>query len=113
MLRKIECYIQPFKLEEIKDALIDVGVEGITVSDVRGFGKQRGYINGFQPNRHVKFLPKVKMEIVVDEDIVDDVIKTIVRLAQTGEFGSGKIFVIPVEDAVRIRTSERGKSAIS
>jgi nitrogen regulatory protein P-II 1 len=112
MLRKIECYIQPFKLEEVKDALVNVGVEGISVSDVRGFGKQRGYINGNKPNRHVKFLPKVKMEIVIDEEIVDEVIKTIVSLAKTGEFGSGKIFVLPVEDAIRIRTSERGKSAI-
>jgi nitrogen regulatory protein P-II 1 len=112
MLRKLECFIQPFKLDEIKDALFEVGVEGMSVSEVRGFGKQRGYINGGKPNRQVKFLPKIKMEIVVEEDIVDNVIKTIVKLAKTGEFGSGKIFVIPVEDAIRIRTEESGKSAI-
>ena len=112
MLRKLECFIQPFKLDEIKDALFEVGVEGMSVSEVKGFGKQRGYINGGKPNRQVKFLPKIKMEIVVEEDIVDNVIKTIVKLAKTSEFGSGKIFVIPVEDAIRIRTEESGKSAI-
>lgn len=112
MLRKIECFIQPFKLDEIKDALFSAGVEGMSVSEVKGFGKQRGYSNGGKPNREVKLLPKIKLEIVVEEDIVDDVVKTIVKLAQTGEFGSGKIFVLPVEDAVRIRTEESGKSAI-
>ena len=112
MLRKIECFIQPFKLDEVKDALFDAGIEGMSVSEVKGFGKQRGYINGSKPNKEVKFLPKIKMEIVVDEEIVDDVIKTIVKLTKTGDFGSGKIFVIPVEDAIRIRTEESGKNAI-
>lgn len=112
MLRKLECFIQPFKLDDIKNALFNCGVEGMTVSEVKGFGKQRGYINGSMPNKDVKFMDKIKMEIVVEEDIVDNVIKTIVKLAKTGEFGSGKIFVIPVEDAVRIRTEESGKSAI-
>jgi nitrogen regulatory protein P-II 1 len=112
MLKKIECFIQPFKLDEIKDALIDAGVEGITLSEVSGFGKQRGYIAGEIPNKEVKFLPKVKLEIVVDEDILDNVTKTIVKLAQTGEFGSGKIFILPVEDAIRIRTQESGINAI-
>ena len=92
MLKKIECFIQPFKLDAVKDALIDAGVEGITISDVKGFGKQRGFIKGEIPNKEVKFLPKIKLEIVVDEEIVDAVTRTIVRLAQTGEFGSGKIF---------------------
>ena len=113
MLKKIECFIQPFKLEEIKDALIDAGVEGITLTEVKGFGKQRGYLKGEIPNKDVKFLPKIKLEIVVDEEIVDDVTKTIVKLAQTGEFGSGKIFILPVEDAIRIRTKEAGISAIT
>ena len=112
MLKKIECFIQPFKLDEVKDALIDAGVEGISVSEVRGFGKQRGFIKGEIPNKHVKFLPKVKLEIVIDEEIVDQVTRTIIKLAQTGEFGSGKIFVLPVEDATRIRTQESGISAI-
>lgn len=112
MLKKIECFIQPFKLDEVKNALIEAGVEGITMSEVSGFGRQRGYIKGEIPNRQVKFLPKVKLEIVVDEEILDDVTKTIVRLAQTGEFGSGKIFILPVEDAIRIRTQESGINAI-
>lgn len=112
MLKKIECFIQPFKLDAVKDALIDAGVEGITISDARGFGKQRGFIKGEIPNKEVKFLPKIKLEIVVDEEIVDAVTRTIVRLAQTGEFGSGKIFIMPVEDAIRIRTQESGISAI-
>jgi nitrogen regulatory protein P-II 1 len=82
------------------------------MSEVSGFGRQRGYIKGEIPNKEVKFLPKVKLEIVVDEEILDDVTKTIVRLAQTGEFGSGKIFILPVEDAIRIRTQESGINAI-
>jgi len=113
LLKKIECFIQPFKLEEIKNALIDSGVEGITLTKVEGFGKQRGYLKGEIPNKDVKFLPKIKLEIVVDEEIVDLVTKTIVKLAQTGEFGSGKIFILPVEDAIRIRTKEAGISAIT
>jgi nitrogen regulatory protein P-II 1 len=112
MLKKIECFIQPFKLEEIKDALIESGVEGITVSDVKGFGTQRGFLKGETINRHVKFLPKVKLEIVVDEEIIDNVTRTIIKLAQTGEFGSGKIFILSVEDAIRIRTQESGINAI-
>ena len=113
MLRKIECFIQPFKLDAVKDALINAGVEGISVTEVRGFGKQRGFKEGEVINKEVKFLPKIKLEIVVEEEVIDEVTKTIVRLAQTGKFGSGKIFVIPVEDAIRIRTSEAGISAIT
>lgn len=112
MLRKIECYIQPSKLDEIKDALIDAGVDGMSVSEVQGFGRQRGQLNGEVSDQNVRFRPKTKLEIVVDEKIVDDITKLIVRLARTGKIGAGKIFIIPVEDAVRIRTSESGKSAI-
>ena len=113
MLKKIECFIQPLKLDVLKDALIDAGAEGITISEVSGFGRQRGYAQGEKPNRDVKFLPKVKLEIVVDEEILDNVTKTIVKLAATGKFGSGKIFILPVEDAIRIRTKESGISAIT
>jgi nitrogen regulatory protein P-II 1 len=113
MLRKIECFIQPSKLDKIKDALIEAGVDGMSVSEVEGFGRQRGHANGDLPSDRVKFLPKTKLEIVVDEEIVDETIKLIVRLAQTGKIGSGKVFVIPVEIAVRIRTSESGRSAVS
>lgn len=112
MLKKIECFIQPSKLDTIKDELIKVGIEGMSISEMKGFGKQRGYISGEEPNREVKFLPKIKIEIVMDEEIVENVIATIKKLAQTGSFGAGKIFVLPVEDAVRIRTEESGRSAI-
>jgi nitrogen regulatory protein P-II 1 len=112
MLKKIECYIQPFKLDRIKDALIEIGVEGMSVTDVKGFGRQRGYLPGEKVNKAVKFLPKTKLEIVVDEEIVEKVISTISRLARTGTIGAGKIFVVPVEDAIRISTDEAGKSAL-
>ncbi len=112
MLRKIECFIQPSKLDQIKDALIEAGVDGMSVSEVEGFGRQRGRLNGEKPSAGVKFLPKTKLEIVVDEEIVDEITTLIVRLARTGKIGAGKIFIIPVEDAIRIRTSEAGKAAI-
>ncbi len=112
MLRKIECFIQPSKLDQIKDALIEAGVDGMSVSEVKGFGRQRGRLNGDAPSNEVKFRPKTKIEIVVDEEIVDEVTTLIVKLARTGKIGAGKIFVIPVEDAIRIRTSEAGKAAI-
>lgn len=112
MLKKIECFIQPCKLEEVKNALIEAGAEGITMSEVSGFGKQRGYISVDIPDKHVKFLPKVKLEIIVDEEILDNIINKIVHLSKTGEFGPGKIFILPVEDAIRIRTQESGINAI-
>ncbi len=112
MLRKIECFIQPSKLDQIKDALIEAGVDGMSVSEVEGFGRQRGRLNGEKPSGRVKFLPKTKLEIVVDEEIVDEITTLIVKLARTGKIGAGKIFIIPVEDAIRIRTSEAGKAAI-
>ena len=112
MLRKIECFIQPSKLDKIKDALIEAGVDGMSVSEVEGFGRQRGRLNGDAPSNEVKFRKKKKLEIVVDEEIVDEVTNLIVKLARTGKIGAGKVFVIPVEDAIRIRTSEAGKAAI-
>ena len=113
MLRKIECFIQPSKLDKIKDALIEAGVDGMSVSEVEGFGRQRGHANGEEPSTGVKFRKKTKLEIVVDEEIVDETIRLIVSLARTGKIGAGKVFVLPVEDAIRIRTSEAGRSALS
>jgi len=113
MLRKIECFIQPSKLDQIKDALIEAGVDGMTVSEVEGFGRQRGRVNGEKPSSRVKFRQKTKLEIVVDEEIVDEITTLIVKLARTGKIGAGKIFILPVEDAIRIRTSESGRSALS
>lgn len=112
MLKKIECFLQSSKLDKIKDELVKVGVSGMSVSEVKGFGTQRGYLEGEKINREVKFLPKIKVEIVVDEEIVEDVIRTIRKLCFTKTIGAGKIFVLPVEDAVRIRTAEVGKRAI-
>lgn len=112
MLKKIECFLQPSKVDEIKDELVKIGVEGMSVSEVKGFGTQRGYLEEEKINMKVKFLPKVKVEIVVDEEIVEEVIGAIRRLCTAKTIGAGKIFVIPVEDAVRIRTAEAGKSAI-
>lgn len=112
MLKKVECFLQPSKLDAVKDELVNIGVEGMSVSEVRGFGRQRGYLEGEKVNNKVKFLPKVKVEMVVDEEIVDRVIRKIRNLCLTKTIGAGKIFVLPVEDAVRIRTAERGKRAI-
>jgi len=112
MLKKIECFLQPSKLDAIKDELVELGVGGMSVSEVKGFGTQRGYLEGEKPNKEVKFLPKIKVEIVVDEEIVDEVIRKIRELCFSRTIGAGKIFVLPVEDAVRIRTAEAGKRAI-
>lgn len=112
MLRKIECFIQPSKLDKIKDALIEAGVEGMSISEVEGFGRQRGRLEGEEPSAEVKFRKKTKLEIVVDENIVDEVTRLMVSLARTGKIGAGKVFILPVEDAIRIRTAESGKAAI-
>lgn len=112
MLRKIECFLQPSKLDEVKNELVRMGVGGMSISKVQGFGTQRGHLEGERVNTEVKFLPKIKVEIVVDENIVDDAIRKIRELCFSKTIGAGKIFVLPVEDAVRIRTAESGKRAI-
>ncbi|MCD6232428.1 P-II family nitrogen regulator [Candidatus Aerophobetes bacterium] len=112
MLKKIECFLNPSRLDRIKDELVKVGIEGMSVGEVKGFGRQRGYLEGEKINKAVKFLPKIKVEIVVDEGMVEKVIDTIKELCATKTIGAGKIFILPVEDAVRIRTAEVGKSAI-
>ena len=116
MLRKIECYIQPFKLEALTQALLELDVDGMSVTEIKGFGRQRGHLPGGKRGKAaaqgVQFLPKLKLEIVVSEEIVDRTVSLIVKLARTGTVGSGKIFVIPVEDAVRVGTGEAGQTAI-
>lgn len=116
MLRKIECFIQPFKLEALTQALVDLGVDGMSVAEIKGFGRQRGRLTeseqGKAAEEEVQFLPKLKIEIVVSEEMVDDTVKLIVRLARTGSVGAGKIFVVPVEDAIRVGTGEVGYTAI-
>ena len=118
MLRKIECYIQPFKLDPLTDALVELGVDGMSVTEVRGFGRQRGHAakarSGAPHGKAgVKFPPKLKLEIVVREDMVDAAVSLIMKLARTGTVGAGKIFILPVEDAIRIGTGEAGRTAIA
>lgn len=112
-MKKIEAIIKPFKLEEVKDALIKIGIGGMTVSEVRGFGQQKGETEIYRGTEYVvDFLPKIKIEVVVKDEDAEKVIETIANTARTGRVGDGKIFVIPVEDVVRIRTGERGEKAV-
>lgn len=113
-MKKVEAIIKPFKLEEVKEALAGVGVQGLTVSEVKGFGRQKGHKELYRGAEYVvEFLPKVKLEIVVSDDKLESVIEAIVKAASTGRIGDGKIFVSPIEEAVRIRTGESGDIAIS
>lgn len=108
-MKKVEAIIRPFKLKEVSNALASIGVSGMTISEVEGFGKQRGFIETYRGNVFdVRFLPKIKIEVVVKDDMVENVIKTIIETAKTGEVGDGKIFVYNIENAYRIRTNEKG-----
>jgi nitrogen regulatory protein P-II 1 len=112
-MKKIEAIIKPFKLDEVKEALQEVGLQGITVTEARGFGRQKGHTELYRGAEYVvDFLPKVKIEVVVEDDMVERTVEAIVNAARTGRIGDGKIFIIPVEDAIRIRTGERGTDAI-
>lgn len=112
-MKKIEAIIKPFKLDEVREALSNVGVMGITVSEVKGFGRQKGHTELYRGSEYtVDFLPKVKIELVVDDGRVDEIVETIIQSARTGKIGDGKIFVLPVETSVRIRTGEAGISAL-
>jgi nitrogen regulatory protein P-II 1 len=112
-MKLIEAIIKPFKLDEVKDALSEIGIEGITVSEVKGFGRQKGHTELYRGAEYVvDFLPKVKLEIAISDELVPKVIETIEMTAKTGRIGDGKIFVIPLESAVRIRTGEKGDEAV-
>ena len=112
-MKKIEAIIKPFKLEEVKDALGEVGIEGMTVSEVKGFGRQKGHTEIYRGSEYtVDFLPKIKIEVVLTDNIVDSAVKAIVTSAKTGKIGDGKIFVGHVEEAIRIRTEETGDKAV-
>ena len=112
-MKKVEAIIKPFKLDEVKDKLNEIEVQGITVTEVKGFGRQKGHTELYRGAEYVvDFLPKVKLDIVVDDASLDDVINTIMKAAQTGRIGDGKIFVTNLEEAIRIRTGERGKEAV-
>ena len=112
-MKKIECVIRPIKIDDVKEAVSNVGITGMTVTDVRGYGRQRGRTEKYRGNTYiVNLLPKVKVEFVVPDDRVEEVVEAILDAAQTGEIGDGKVFVADVEQAVRIRTGERGESAL-
>jgi nitrogen regulatory protein P-II 1 len=112
-MKKIEAIIKPFKLEDVKDALSSIGIEGMTVIEVKGFGRQKGHKEIYRGAEYVvDFLPKIKVEVVAGDDKVEDIVAAIQEAAKTGKIGDGKIFVVPVEQAVRIRTGERDNDAI-
>jgi nitrogen regulatory protein P-II 1 len=112
-MKKIEAIIKPFKLDEVKSALAEVGIQGLTVSEVKGFGRQKGHTELYRGSEYtIDFLPKVKIEIVVPNDKADKVVETIQSSAKTGRIGDGKIFIVSIEEVIRIRTGERGEAAI-
>jgi nitrogen regulatory protein P-II 1 len=112
-MKKIEAIIKPFKLDDVKDALSDLGIKGLTVSEVKGFGRQRGHKEVYRGAEYqVDFISKIKIEVVLDSVLLMDAVKVIQEKARTGEIGDGKVFILPVEDVIRIRTGETGPSAI-
>ena len=112
-MKKVEAIIRPFKLEDVKVALVEAGIIGMTVSEVRGFGRQKGQVERYRGSEFtVEFLQKLKIDVVVDDEHVDDVVKAIADAARTGEIGDGKIFISPVESVVRIRTGDRDSTAL-
>lgn len=112
-MKKVEAIIKPFKLEEVKEALTELGITGMTLSEVKGYGRQKGHTEVYRGAEYkVEFNPKIKIELVIDTDLVEKVVEAIRNAANTGKIGDGKIFVLPVEDVMRIRTGEQGKEAI-
>jgi len=112
-MKKIEAIIKPFKLEEVKEALSEIGVEGMTVTEVKGFGRQKGHTEIYRGSEYtVDFLPKIKVDVVVSDAIAESAVRAIVQAAKTGKIGDGKVFLLPMEEAVRIRTEEVGDEAL-
>ncbi len=112
-MKKIEAIIKPFKLEEVKDALAEIGVEGMTVTEVKGFGRQKGHTEIYRGSEYtVDFLPKIKLEVVLTDSLVEQAVAAVVKAAKTGKIGDGKVFVSAVDEAVRIRTDETGDQAV-
>ena len=112
-MKKVEAIIRPFKLDEVKEALIEEGVRGLTVSEVRGYGRQKGHTETYRGSEyHIEFIPKIKIEVVIEDEKEEKVIDAILRTAGTGQVGDGKIFISNIEDAIRIRTEESGKEAL-
>ena len=112
-MKKIEAIVRPHLLESVKDSLQTLGVEGMTISEVKGFGRQKGHTEVYRGSEYkVEFVPKVKVEVVIDEEILEGAVSAIIKAARTGKFGDGKIFVFPVEESIRIRTGEHGENAV-
>ena len=112
-MKKVEAIIKPFKLDEVKEALQQISIQGLTVTEVKGFGRQKGHTELYRGAEYVvDFLPKIKLEIVIPDELVDQAVEAIVEAANTGRIGDGKIFVLPLEETIRIRTGERGKDAV-
>lgn len=112
-MKKIEAIIRPFKLDEVKEALVEEGIKGLTISEVRGYGRQKGHTETYRGSEYqIEFIPKIKIEIVVDDSILEKVVDAILRTAKTGQVGDGKIFIYDVEDIIRIRTEESGNQAL-
>ena len=112
-MKRIEAIVKPFKLDEVKNALTRIGIQGMTVTEVKGFGRQKGHTESYRGTEYaIDFLPKSKIDLIVMDELVHQVIETIERTARTGKIGDGKIFLSPIEEAIRIRTGERGKEAI-
>lgn len=112
-MKKLEAIIKPFKLDEVKEALHEVGIQGITITEAKGFGRQKGHTELYRGAEYVvDFLPKVKIEVIIEDDLVEKSIEAILGVAATGRIGDGKIFISPIEDVIRIRTGERGTDAI-
>ena len=113
MMKKIEAIIKPFKLDDVKEALNEIGIQGMTISEVKGYGRQRGHKEVYRGAEYVvDFIPKIKLEIVVETDLANKAVETIKKAAYTGKLGDGKIFVLPIEEVIRVRTGEKGKDAI-
>ena len=112
-MKKIEAIVKPFKLEEVKLAIAELGVVGMTVTEVKGFGRQKGHTEIYRGSEYtVDFLPKIKMEVVLADSMVESVVEAIMKAAKTGKIGDGKVFILPVDDAIRIRTAETGEKAV-
>jgi nitrogen regulatory protein PII len=112
-MKKIEAIIRPFKLDEVKEALVEEGIRGLTISEVRGYGRQKGHTETYRGSEYqIEFIPKIKIEIVVDDTLLDKVVDAILRTAKTGQVGDGKIFIFDVQDVIRIRTEESGSQAL-
>ena len=112
-MKKIEAILKPFKLDEVKDALNTIGILGMTITEVKGFGRQKGHVEVYRGTEYeVNFLPKIKLEVVIPDSMIDKVISTIIEKAKTGNIGDGKIFLYSLEDVIRIRTGDKGEAAI-